>query len=691
MNIPKIPKSLYFGVFNTEEEMNQYYNEHKEELKEAYYGGITSGDENTPDSYQYSTRITNNDNTILAEYNKNDNYKEIKFIESIWGYIGWTWKSYEYDNQLLNGGYFTNFKQTNIVQTVDDGWRLQHINDFIRNTPDIKVIENFDTSNIICANNAFRRNTVTSSYLRTNIDNNINNFPSLKQANYMYYYFSVTNNNKIFNAPNLLIAKEAFRGNILQRLKPGIIPYIPFNRFNIPNIEDSTDFFINAIFPINDAISDIINYTIDEETNIYKVNVNINNLFISKFTKNTAIQKMFNNTCFLIKNNVYYEMNININVDELFVRDINNILLNNLSSILLCRISSNKDYDITFTIDGKNKTVLNIINDNHIINLYNIVTADVYFNISNLNNICSINQLNSSSNSIHKIFNLPFHNIINDEDELVFYRIDLTELSEEESYFDVTPNDNNNLMNYFNYARISSTFNIIGLNKYNILDFSYTEISKNGILEPFSFDTYYNTNEGIENQIINFDYTKASRIDYPISININKDNIGNFINSEFGWLSYLYIDDASNLTYNIYGEGIGPNGTSTSKYNLLSITCNSIVPPLLIFKSAMTTSDKWTMLAYAEKSINIDNTIDANISIDVNGGKKLSIFKLKGKFNNIDIQQSLNIDINSFKESLNNISSVNHMILREELYNSLNPSEQNRLQSICSSITLIKN
>lgn len=171
----------YIRRYKTDEDYQESLD--NRELEEAVVSAIVSDREELPDTYQYSTRKTNDDDKVLARFNAEDDIQYFGGLEIIWGYWGWVWNEIEYEGETLQGGHFDPIKNTTTYPMIQDGYRLQHINNLVQSTPSVNEVGYFDASNIVSAVNAFNKSSAFV-YISTY------DWPKLKNADNMFYVIS---------------------------------------------------------------------------------------------------------------------------------------------------------------------------------------------------------------------------------------------------------------------------------------------------------------------------------------------------------------------------------------------------------------------------------------------------------------------------------------------------------------------
>jgi len=222
MDIPHY-EHKYLTVFDNESD----YTAKESTFEEVNYSVIKSPNElpeNEKDYYP-SHRTTNNDNEYVMKYWDSDVTKTKFFLEIVWGYFGWEWNDYTYNNKVLHGGNLYKVKETNTVRSIIDGNRLYHINDFLNSQDKITTVESFDTSNIVTADRAYKRiSNINTIFTSTQYQNtyaplltlNQADYPALKSAEEMFFCnrFKIVDSTEGINLsmPNLISAKGFVKG-----------------------------------------------------------------------------------------------------------------------------------------------------------------------------------------------------------------------------------------------------------------------------------------------------------------------------------------------------------------------------------------------------------------------------------------------------------------------------------------------
>lgn len=237
-------KHKYIRLFDTQEQYQQSLE--NREIEEAAVIAITDSRENTPDEYQFSHRTTNSDNEILGQYNNVDPVDYFGGLEVIWGYWGWRWYDIQFDGQTLHGGQFDPIRTTSMYPDIQDGYRLEHINNLCSKiTQSNFTVGYFDASNIISADNAF-------SYKVSRIYTY--QYPKLKSANEMFYELT-----KKLTGGNDLYFPELENMETLQQdaYNPENAPILHFGKVNNLNLGKLNKY--NDPYDINDYVKGLEN------------------------------------------------------------------------------------------------------------------------------------------------------------------------------------------------------------------------------------------------------------------------------------------------------------------------------------------------------------------------------------------------------------------------------------------------
>ena len=182
MEFPKY-EHKYLSVFDN----NEDYEKQTAVIEECNWSAIRDPNQTDTDKKDYypSVRTTNEDNKYVMNWYSSDELKKKFALEITWGYYGFEWVDYEYNGEILKGGNLYTIKEITKVPSVADGYRLQHINNFINTQTKVAEVEWFDTSNIISAINAF--------YGLTTVLLHIDKWDNLEDATKLFYCVKTIN------------------------------------------------------------------------------------------------------------------------------------------------------------------------------------------------------------------------------------------------------------------------------------------------------------------------------------------------------------------------------------------------------------------------------------------------------------------------------------------------------------------
>lgn len=311
-------KHKYISLFDTEAEFNAAY----PNFEEVNWSDVAYPQER-PNSYRVSRRLSNMyhkntppdykfddindfvvegdityyaDGAYIGTFNEDDytngNIRKTFFLEIVWGYSGWEWHDYERvigidpDTQepiiqTLRGGNLYKIKNVKSIPHIIDGYRLQHINDFLNSQDNAVKIEGFDTENLIAVNRAFKRinlnrvwNDVKEFHLVDALDSDnvlLNHYfgygdtlSNVEEADGLFfnnkiYVGNETTNTQIINIPNITHIDRLYSyGAYTQGL-----------RFKMESLVELTDAFKMAMFNTNsvDINSIFVGNTLNNITN----------------------------------------------------------------------------------------------------------------------------------------------------------------------------------------------------------------------------------------------------------------------------------------------------------------------------------------------------------------------------------------------------------------------------------------
>lgn len=635
IEIPQL-EHKYIRLYDTEAE----YEADKDTYEEVCYSIIKSieATEDNYSEYQYSTRTTNNDNEVKGKYWDMETPDIYAGLEIIWGYFGWEWVDFEWNGEILKGGNFYQVKPMEIVKSIPDGDRLQHINNWLQYTPNIKSIEEFDTSNIISAKYAFAK---AISY---NINFDIT-FPKLENASYMFHSAKVLN--KTLDLPNLIDASYMFyNADSILFIKP----IIASNKVKtVSNIYNGAQ--INFIQINNNTVTleDLFWEGISESCNDYT------SAFYRGFHDVTFNFHIKNITDDIIKFDNFLRGTYSSVGEESF----NNIVLN------LTAEKGVKGISLKFV--NKNYGNLNNNPFNYKINLDNNIKKV----ISNLE-LSNFYYLNPPIDTFWNEFN--FYKIYNNckfRNFVVNYNPtgeDITELYNNQYLISFKPITINNIEN-------EDKFNTINIGTLNSINFLFTFTS------PIDYT-------------IDLKDTKEYK-----AINIDT-NINSFGELSYVKCNYLYLK--TNIDYNLHpitfeitDKHISDNNTTSFILNIE----NSTIPPILISKKGLPVKVISSTITDFDGS-NCTNRLDNNhIPYSFNDYNfsecpnliNISFGDCQGSYNFYNCK---NIDKDKFMISINNQTWTKPdrngytLNITRELYNKFTEQDRNRLLELFNTINI---
>ena len=388
MEFPKY-EHKYLSVFDN----NEDYEEQTTVIEECNWSAIRDPNQTDVDKKDYypSVRPTNEDNKYVMNWYSSDELKKKFALEITWGYYGFEWVDYEYNGEILKGGNLYIIKEITKVPTVADGYRLQHINNFLNTQSKVTEIEWFDTSNIVSAVHAF--SAVNKLLLNisewkkledaTNMFNNVNelsyaenittvDLPKVKIIDYMFsakrYTQSVSYYEKIFNSSvkykitnAITSAAHLFEGNIIKLIDKPVINLFEeyFTNIDFSNCLNFEDLLSYAKFsttypmPIEEATININFYDGDFDEN--KI-INLNRLLYGlHYNNNANIPQITIN----IINNNYISIREFCAAANIFKKKNDKIIFSDINKIKDCyhafsTITFNYDIPIKHVIYGCN-------------------------------------------------------------------------------------------------------------------------------------------------------------------------------------------------------------------------------------------------------------------------------------------------------------------------------------------------
>ena len=189
------------------------------------------------------------------------------------------------------GGNLYKVKEIETVRSIIDGYRLQHINDFLNSQDKVTTVEPFDVSNIIAMNRAFKRIKVH------------------KNGGKIYWNARTPLTLKIYDFPNVVEADELFKGSILTE-----------GTYNLPSVESIDQLYSFSVIDGNSQFKfqlDNLNELTDcfAYTRFKEPVVNLNRFFTGDaLNKVKNLTGMCLNSTFRATDNVV-DQEITVNLD----------------------------------------------------------------------------------------------------------------------------------------------------------------------------------------------------------------------------------------------------------------------------------------------------------------------------------------------------------------------------------------
>lgn len=497
MEFPKY-EHKYLSVFDN----NDDYEEQTSVIHECNWSAIRDPNQTKEDENDYypSVRHTNEDNKYVMKWYSSDELKKKFALEITWGYYGFEWVDYEYNGEILKGGNLYTIKEITKVPTIADGYRLQHINNFLNTQRKVTEIEWFDTSNIISAKNAFIGKT-------NGLKINIYNWNKLEDATSMFdgTKLEYPENINIINMPLLKIADNLFSSTKNTANKPYLAQNVKYN-FGENVLSLNGTFAYHIINVKNNTYIDLLKERF--------INPNFKNCI--------SFNKLFNNNEIISSFDEYTSITLDFNLYD-------------------GEYDENKLIDLSYCftnlkVSGKIIPTLNIIHNNNISINY-LFSSSSFFNNSVYNrkvyfsNINKIKSCKGAFNSCTLYHYLPIDRIIPNCDMEDLYSNTTIKFNGE---FDFSPNGEitspEHKYNIFSNAKIPENFIFKNINKlYNIslknikfdnpIIFNYDLSDEVDYIETRGITFSHSNILGLKDQSIDINY------DYSTASDISKNNI----------------------------------------------------------------------------------------------------------------------------------------------------------------------
>lgn len=679
MEFPKY-EHKYLSVFDN----NEDYEEQTAVIHECNWSAIRDPNQTEEDENDYypSVRPTNEDNKYVMKWYSSDELKKKFALEITWGYYGFEWVDYEYNGEILKGGNLYTIKEITKVPTIADGYRLQHINNFLNTQTKVTEIERFDTSNIISAAKSFYKGYVDNT---TPIAIHINNWPSLENATEMFYGVdSIIYDENIINMPNVKIIDGMFAA---QQYRNSINYYIKY--FKNDNIKYKLG---NSVISANNLFAGNILKVYERNT----INVLDEYFKDYNFINCLDFSYLLSGSLLQVSRDSVDECNIIIDLKD---GEFNENKVISLDSAL-------------YRLDIKNRNLLPIIIIDFIYN-NNIIIKDLmmssdlsFINDGDLIRFSDINKIKDCTNAFYGItFNyfIPIDRIIPNCIMTKVYNIARINFAGE---FDYAPNDEYYTkddiigQDIFYSATINKDFIFKNVDRlyhcfFNDIEFSepivfnYDLINNNISYDSPRYVTFANSNiAGIKDQELSITYKVGNYSD-------KKDPL--FLTTCKMFEGCAYIDFTnSNFTLNL--------DIATSYGGFFELTmfkgCSSMkTTPILkgklqddyaikdIFKDCTSLEEiRGEELELYEDSTNMDYGI--NLSTSPN----LKYIRLKGIGKCLNLQNCTMLDKDVlYNTFMNNTKILNEIKLMKNVFDQYTEEEKNTLLNKISIINVVEN
>lgn len=692
-------------------------------------------------TYQYSIRTTNNDNEKLGHYYTVETADQWTGLEIIWGYFGWEWNEYTWNEQVLQGGNLFLKIATQTIKTIPDGNRLYHINYFLGSQDNVTSVESFDNSNIISAMNL---NGYKPTDTVRNLTLAISDWNNVENARGMFENIQLTIANNTLNLPKATDCSYIFNS------VAGTT--ITFN-WNFPLAENLSYAFYNvegdiAPYDNNQFIQDKvtnIDYCFGAD-NLKQINVNISQIATATTAKGLFRARIINNN----NNNIalpvceYLDyalkecdlsqvngINFTSNVLKSAKGLIKNSTINNLTDTFLDSLQYLTNFNlvedfgeylmdmnhdstnnsVTFDISGQtgehpNVTLVDFCSNANI-NLKFIGNSKCIYD-----NFCQGGTLTIDTDSVftggqsyNNMFlgttfnsvNLPINTLENNKEYNNLYNNCVFNAASELNFGDTIVKSADILKG----SILAPNFTLTNFEKLSHCDLNF---SYNTVQNLFDYTISDNTSDYICSDIeeISDADTASAYIGYkyfsidsnfnckkikPQTINCSPRYIYNESSSTwYSWelINNNIIEDMSDVILN-FQAGISYNWQDTK----ILINSKSLVHP-----PSFSGSDSFGTIVcnlYAAEDLILLDNFSAHCEFYIYGNQfqYLKIGKNISRVISLYID-SVNIDVNTFTQSVNNVEEITRITLKQSFYNKLDSNTQTRLQDISKVLTLLQ-
>lgn len=659
INIPTIEQK-YITLFETQ----QGYDDAQPDFIEVNWSAVkdTEHPEEVETEYYPSTRQTHGYEPVDGDkvkpdaahkslYYTYDHILKTFFLEIIWGYYGWEWVDYEYtdpdtqETATLKGGNLYKVKEITEVPSIPDGYRLEHINNFLNSQDKITKINSFDTSNLVSIRHAFSNNS-------RSIEININNFPKVKNA---FAAFSSRNTLKIkdnrLSFPILKVLDSTFSYCVYNGGFDSLI-------IDAPNIEDTTSMLEGTSIPLDSfSVNSLFNNHIEKIKNLTK-------MFFYTSTKQEGTRIIIDLT------NSTLQATEEINMTDIVYGKTSTSAQNKV--VLDIRTNHKIILDGAFTLRNNPELVLNG-NESYVKSIENGFRGCT-FNIA----VPTSEPINDSINDSYIYSDARFH-------VPVVYDFSPNNLFIETfghfsgaTFYDTAPvfrNVDRLLKVDFSGVTGQNVDLAIDFLIYNP-NYTYPQGNKAGNVN------YINGNADYKYRSVSFGSGFKTIIDQEFYVN----------NNDSPFSSSIIIAENSNVKVHFWNR-------------VVFSSTQSIVTPYLYIDSQSHTISRINIMGDNIRDIYIiTNTTsetdgggyyyDSNVTVNFSHDKLPGLVNLyiTGKINprTLDFTGQYNISLTTFENFVNQQDIIWTLILQQDYYNTLSSAIKDRLLSICDTINLIQ-
>ena len=692
-------------------------------------------------TYQYSIRTTNNDNEKLGHYYSVETPDVWSGLEIIWGYFGWEWIDYEWNEETLKGGNLFLKISTNTVRTIPDGNRLQHINNFLGSQDNITHIETFDNSNIISAMtlNGYRDNSTVRQLIldisdwnnvenakgmfeniQLTVANNELNLPKAKDCSYIfnsvagttitfdwsfplaenlsYAFYNIEGNiaplnDNLFKQDNVTNIDYCFGADDLKQINVNII--------EIPSVITAKGLFRARIINNNNnnnislPVCQYLDYVLEEcdLSQVGNINFTSNALISAKgLIKNSTI----NNDSDTFINSLQYITNFNLVEDfSEYMMNMNHDTVNKSiefdisgqtgsNEVILINFFTNANLNIRFK--GNSRCNYNNFCNNAILNIdsESIFTGGISYNTAFLDSIfsgkCPIDNIEAN-----KDYNSLYNNcIFTDADEITISGIST---NTRDIFLNCNFADDTTFINFQNLQRVDLNFSV-GDSIKELFDYTISDnTSDYGYGDDFI---------GYKAFIIEPDFNYKTIKEQTINVLIqNDEGTGTSTVSRY-LIDNNNVTDLSNLTLNLIAKSWQQtNGEQIQDYNITVLRSSSMTHTPKIrgdisngdYRSLSLIRILNTCPSLIELDIDLKCGYQSYIEIDNETFIYPKFHQFTGRLR--FTSEIIDTDV-LYNSIINNGVSIYEFTIKQSVYNKYTEEQQSNIISKCNILNLIQ-